>query len=109
MSRDAGLIAAIAALFVVGAVLLVVEATQPVPWSAPQGLTYDPDAPPPPMGGLCTKPVRLVRFEIGRKSGFNASFGDAGVRFINRQTDEATLRSLIARRGRKAVDLSKAE
>ena len=47
--------------------LLVVEAGQPVPWSKPVDVAYDPLKPLPPLGGIFTKPVYgFLGREVGR-------------------------------------------
>jgi hypothetical protein len=79
--------------------LLIVEAADPVPWSMPADLPYDPDRPLPSLGGPYGKPVRLLGYQSWRTPGFDACFADdASARFIPRDTDEKTLRGLIARR-----------
>jgi Protein of unknown function (DUF1559) len=86
--------------------LLVVEAHDAVPWSKPADLTYDPDQPLPPLGGLCGKPIHFLCYEAGRTPGFVACFGDAKVRFISNKTPAATIRGLITRDGGEKVDPS---
>ncbi len=80
--------------------LLVVEVAHPVPWTKPVDLVYAPDKPLPRLGGLFQKPIHLWCYEIGRRDGFNACFGDGTVRFIRSDTDERTLRGFIARSDR---------
>jgi Protein of unknown function (DUF1559) len=76
--------------------LLVVEAAEPVPWSKPAELTYDPGRPLPPLGCPFPRPVHLFGYDLWRTPGFNACFADNGpTRFITRDTDEKTLRGLI--------------
>jgi hypothetical protein len=82
-----------------GSLLLVVEAAAPVPWSKPVDLVYAPDKPLPELGGLFQQPIHLWCYEIGRREGFNACFGDGTVRFIRSDTDERTLRGLITGNG----------
>lgn len=64
--------------------LMIVEAEEPVPWSKPADLTYDPKKPLPKFGGL---------FE----GGFSAVFGDGSVKFIKTDNDEQLLRAVITR------------
>jgi hypothetical protein len=92
-----------------GNTLLVVEAGQPVPWSKPADLAYAPDEPLPPLGGLFTKPVHFLCFEVWRKQGFNACFGDGNTHFISSTTDEKTIRAFITRNGGEKVDASQLE
>ena len=67
--------------------ILVVEATDPVPWTKPEDLSYTPDGPLPKVGGL-----------VG--NGFHAMFGDASVRWFEAEQRETTLRTLAPRDGR---------
>jgi hypothetical protein len=64
--------------------ILVIEAAEPVPWTAPEDLPYDPIGPLPEVGGIFT----------GR---INAAFVDASVRVIPNDVSENTLRALITR------------
>src|SRR5262249_42553125 len=74
--------------------ILVVEAEDPVPWSKPADLTYDPKKDLPKFGGLF-------------KDGFNAAFADGATRFIRKDNDEKMLRALITRSGGEVVDFKK--
>jgi hypothetical protein len=89
--------------------ILVVQASEPVPWTKPDELVYDPAKPLPRLGGVFTKPVHFLRFETSRKAGFGAAFADGKARFITNLPDEATLRALITRNGGEKVDLSRLE
>jgi Protein of unknown function (DUF1559) len=89
--------------------LLVVEAAEPVPWTKPADLTYDPKGPLPALGGAWTKPVHFMCREVRRDPGFVACFADGSVRFIRQSVDEKVLRALITRNGGEAVDPSDAE
>ena len=71
---------------------LVVEADEPVPWTKPEDLFYEPGKPLPRLGGLF-------------RDGFNCVLADTSVRFIPRQTKEETIRALITRNGGEKVDL----
>jgi Protein of unknown function (DUF1559) len=64
--------------------LLVVEAGEPVPWSKPSDLTYDPDGPLPDLRCLF-------------KDGFRAALADGSTRWVGKGTSEATLRWAISR------------
>src|SRR5262249_25160506 len=66
--------------------LLVVEAGEPVPWSKPDELPYDPDGPLPQLRCLF-------------RDGFRAGFADGSVDWFPKGTDEAILRALITRNG----------
>jgi hypothetical protein len=71
--------------------ILVAEGGQPVPWTQPQELAYDPDKPLPPLGGGVSP------------RGFYAGLGDGSCRFIEKGTAEATVRALITRGGGEAL------
>jgi hypothetical protein len=62
--------------------ILVVEAAQPVPWTKPEDLPYDPDGPLPPLG------AQSSRF-------FSVLMADASVRSVGRDVPEAVLRWAI--------------
>jgi hypothetical protein len=78
--------------------ILVVEAAEPMPWSKPVDLHYRPDKPLPSLG-VYSKPVHFLCYELWRKPGFNACFGDGATRFISSETDEKTIRAFITRSG----------
>lgn len=64
--------------------LLFVEAGDPVPWTKPQELSGDPDEPLPDWQPLFRK-------------GFRACMVDSRYHFVEKTTDERTLRGLISR------------
>src|SRR5262249_14894911 len=64
--------------------IMIAEAAKGVPWSKPEELAYDPDQPPPRLGGL---------FE----EGFDAGFVDGSVRFIPKAIKPSILHLLIQR------------
>jgi hypothetical protein len=64
--------------------LLFVEAGEPVPWTKPEELSYDPDGPLPDLHCLF-------------RDGFRAGAGDS--RFLRKDIPEQTLRALITRNG----------
>lgn len=66
--------------------ILVIEAGEPVPWSKPEDLAYDPDQPLPSL----RSPFR---------HGFRVGLGDGSVRFVRSTISEATLRAAITRNG----------
>jgi hypothetical protein len=86
--------------------LLVVEASEPVLWTKPTDLVFDPKGPLPPLGGLFAKPVHLLCREVDRKPGFAALFADGSTRFIPDRAEEKTVRALITRNGGEEVQLS---
>jgi nitroreductase len=63
---------------------LVVEAGQPVPWTKPEDIRYDPDGPLPDLRGQF-------------KNGFRVALMDGNVRFVRSETSEAVLRWAISR------------
>jgi prepilin-type processing-associated H-X9-DG protein len=67
-------------------IILVVEAADPVPWTKPQDLPYDPAGPLPKVGGL-----------VG--NGFHALFADGSVRWIEAKQQEDELRTHVPRNG----------
>jgi Protein of unknown function (DUF1559) len=69
--------------------LLFVEADEPVPWTKPSDLPYDPDASLPPLRGL---------FD----DGFRACTADGGRKFVRYDVDESLLRAAITRNGHEA-------
>jgi hypothetical protein len=89
--------------------ILVVEAAEPGPWSKPVDLAYAPDRPLPPLEGLFRKSVRFLCYEVRRKPGFTACFGDGTTRFVSSSNGEETIRALITRNGGESVDLSRLE
>jgi hypothetical protein len=76
--------------------MLVAEAAEPVPWTKPVDLVYDPDEPFPGLGRKYTKAVHFLGFPVGRTPGFVACFGDGFARFISNKNDEKTLRGMIS-------------
>jgi len=70
--------------------LLVVEAGEPVPWTMPEGLAYDPRGPLPDLTGPFA-------------DGFRVTFADCSRCFIPKDVGEATLRALITRNGGERV------
>ncbi len=72
--------------------LMVVEAAEPVPWTKPADLPFDPNKPLPKLGG-----------QFG--SGFNVLFADRSVRFLKQDIDATLLRALITTDGREDVKI----
>ena len=62
--------------------ITVVDAAEPVPWTKPEDVSYDPMKPLPKLGG---------QFE----DGFYVTFADGSVRFLSRTIAPETLRALI--------------
>src|SRR5262249_41006564 len=63
--------------------IVVAEAADPVPWTKPADLAFDPQKAPPKLGGLFQDGVHVL-------------FADAAVLFL-RKLDDTTLRALITR------------
>jgi hypothetical protein len=82
-----------------GNTILVTEGTQPVPWTKPADLVYDPVKPLPALGGVVAKVPGEVDWQFTRQEGFNAAMVDGSVRFILRGTDDRAIRALITRDG----------
>jgi hypothetical protein len=72
--------------------LLFVEAGEPVPWTKPQDIPFDPAGPLPPLRGLF-------------KDGFRACTADGARCFIRYDTPEDVLRAAITRNGGESADL----
>jgi hypothetical protein len=67
-----------------------VEARREVPWTKPEDIAFDPNAPMPELGGFTP-------------DGFNALFGDGSVRYIKKSINPMTLKCLITRDGGEVV------
>jgi hypothetical protein len=65
---------------------LIVEAGEPVPWTKPAELAYDPDRPLPDFRGIF-------------QDGFRARMVDCSARWVQKGTSEAALRAAITRGG----------
>jgi Protein of unknown function (DUF1559) len=72
--------------------ILVIEAGEPVPWTKPDDLVYDPYRPLPDLRSLF-------------KDGFRVALGDGSTHWVTKQTSEATLRAAITRNGGEALGL----
>jgi hypothetical protein len=66
--------------------ILIVEAAQPVPWTKPQDLRFDPDKPLSLVGGLFT-------------DHFNLALADGTARSVHQGMTQMTMRCLITRSG----------
>ena len=78
---------------------LVVESAEPVPWTKPADLVYDPTGLLPALGAGFGIPNRLLCYRVGQRPGFNVCFADGSGRFLLNTTDERELRALITRNG----------
>jgi hypothetical protein len=70
--------------------ILAVEAKRDVPWTKPEDIPFDPNGPPPELGGFTPE-------------GFNALFGDGSVRYIKKAVAPQTLKALITRDGGEVI------
>jgi hypothetical protein len=66
--------------------LLIVEAGEPMPWTKPEDLAYEPDGPLPDLRCLF-------------KDGFRACLADGSRQWVRKGINEATLRAAITRNG----------
>ena len=66
--------------------LLIVEAGEPVPWTKPEEINFDPNEPVPELRCLF-------------KDGFRAGLGDGSVCWIRKNPDPEKLRAAITRNG----------
>jgi RNA polymerase sigma factor (sigma-70 family) len=66
--------------------IMVVEGAEPVPWTKPEDLPYDPEKPLPKLGGQYD-------------DGFHVVFADGSALFLSKKLDDKTLRALITRNG----------
>lgn len=71
--------------------IMIVEATEAVPWTMPEVLLYDRDQPLPKLGGLF-------------KGRSEAAFADGSVRSIRNETPEDVLRAWITKDGGEKID-----
>jgi hypothetical protein len=69
---------------------LVVEAGEPIAWTKPMDLAFDPNGPLPDLRCL---------FD----DGFRAAMADGSVRFIRKGIRETTVRALVTRNGRETL------
>jgi hypothetical protein len=69
--------------------IMVVEAAEPVIWTKPDDVPYDPKQPVPKLGPF--------------RDGFFVALCDGSTRFIRRTVNEQTLRALITRNGGEVV------
>jgi hypothetical protein len=72
----------------------MVEAATAVPWTKPEDLAFNPEKPPPRIGGLY-------------KDGIAAAFADGSVRFLTRDLDDETILALITRNGGEPIEWTK--
>jgi prepilin-type processing-associated H-X9-DG protein len=67
--------------------IMLVHATEQVPWAQPKELPYNPNAPLPALG------------HASQPGGYNVLMADGSVRFVQSRTPEHVIRGLITRAG----------
>jgi hypothetical protein len=82
---------------------VVVEATEPVPWSKPVDLVYEANGPLPKLGTGMTRPVRFLNRTLSRRPGITFGFADGQARFLDAPIPDATVRAFFTRSGGEAV------
>ena len=75
---------------------MIAEAADPVPWTKPADMPFDPKKPLPKVGGLYP-------------NGFNVAFCDGSVHFLKKSIKPDTLRALITRAGGEIIDSQELE
>ncbi len=83
--------------------LLFVEAADLVPWTKPQDLPYQADAPLPKLGRVYAKREPLPWSGPHQPTGFFAAMADGSVRYVNAKVSEKVLRRVIVRNDGKPV------
>jgi Protein of unknown function (DUF1559) len=71
---------------------MIVEAWDPVPWTKPEELTYDPNGPLPPLGGI----MKDGTFRVG--------LADGSVHNMPKGVRENTIRAYLTRNGGEVID-----
>jgi uncharacterized protein DUF1559 len=66
--------------------ILIIEAGEPVPWTKPADLAYDPDG-------------RLPDLRSPFRDGFRVALADGSMRWLKKDISETTLRAAITRNG----------
>jgi prepilin-type processing-associated H-X9-DG protein len=72
--------------------IIVAEAKQPVPWTKPEDMAFDPNGPSPQLGNTFS-------------GGSQVLFADGSVRVIPRNTPPETIRAMITRSGGEMIQL----
>jgi hypothetical protein len=87
-----------------GNTIMVADAANPVPWSKPADLEFDPNGALPVVGGPHSKAVsHFFCYVTKRVQGFHALFVDASVRFMRTDIDPDVLRAMLTRNGGEKV------
>jgi hypothetical protein len=72
--------------------LLIIEAGEPVPWTKPEDLIYEPEGPLPRLDGIF-------------RWGFRVGMGDGSRRHVKKEVSEQTLRAAITRNGGETLGM----
>jgi hypothetical protein len=83
--------------------VLVVEATESVPWSKPVDLVYDANGPLPKLGTGMKRPVRFVNRTLSWRPGITFGFADGRARFLDAPIPDTTVRAFFTRSGGEVV------
>jgi prepilin-type processing-associated H-X9-DG protein len=70
--------------------IMAVEAKREIPWTKPEDIPFEPNAPLPELGGFTPE-------------GFNALFADGSVRYIKKSIHPTVLKALITRDGGEVI------
>jgi hypothetical protein len=62
--------------------ILLVEASEAVPWTKPVDVVYKADGPLPALGGIFVSPGRFSIFGPSRAIGFNIAMADGSAHFV---------------------------
>src|SRR5262245_54761586 len=71
--------------------ILIVEAGEPVPWTKPEDIAFEPES-----------PLHLPNLF---RDGFRVGMADGSMRFVRKDIDEARLRAAITRNGGESIGL----
>lgn len=77
--------------------ILIIEAWQPVPWTKPEDVPFDPDGPLPKLGGIVGGGGRFPWEGAEGMGGFQIALCHGDVRSVSRTIPELTLRRAIIR------------
>jgi hypothetical protein len=88
-----------------GNTIALVDAANPVPWTKPDDLVYDPNGPLPQFT-IHNLQYQFLCYSAGKKPCYLVGMMDASVRFIRADMPESTIRAMITRNGGEQVDAS---
>jgi prepilin-type processing-associated H-X9-DG protein len=72
--------------------IMITTGTNPVPWTKPEDLPFDPSGPLPPLGASSSQR-------------FNVLFADGSVRRLDRNVSPSTLKAMITRNGGEVFNM----